>query len=102
MSVDRTDYVIYGIRLPFDDLDYDEYEAEICGKEGRRFDLIYDGMSGKYAIAGKIIVKGDQYEGFGLTSIKDVSYLEKHEYIENCKNIYNRNDFQYYFLAHWH
>jgi hypothetical protein len=26
---------------------------------------IYDGMNGEYAWAGKILARGDQYEGFG-------------------------------------
>lgn len=65
MGVDRTDYVIYGVDVGYDNVDYDNFEDEIDGAPDAPFRIIYDGMSGKYAYAGYICAEGDLYEGFG-------------------------------------
>lgn len=65
MSVTRTDYVIFGVDVGYDNVDYEEFEAEICGESDAKFRIIYDGMSGNYAYAGCILAQGDEYEGFG-------------------------------------
>jgi hypothetical protein len=49
--------------------DWNEHEAEVEGRPDRRFDLVYDGMSGMYCMAGKIIAVSDEYEGFTLHKI---------------------------------
>ena len=70
MGVDRTDYLMWGVRVDPDAVDFDKHEKEINGAPGRRFHLIYDGMSGKYAVAGKIVAQSDSYEGFAFTEIR--------------------------------
>lgn len=69
MGVDRTDYLMFGVDVGYDACDYDNFEAEICGEPNRRFDVVYDSMSGKYALAGKIIATSDPYEGFEMATI---------------------------------
>ena len=65
MSVDRTDYVIYGVDVGYDNVSWEKFEPELHGSPDARFDLIYDGMNGEYAYAGKIIAVADSYDGFG-------------------------------------
>lgn len=65
MSVSRTDYVIYGVNVGYDRVTWDKFTPELEGAPEARFDLIYDGMNGEYAYAGKILACGDEYEGFG-------------------------------------
>lgn len=71
MGVYRTDYLMFGVRVDPEEVSnrYEEFEAEIDGAPGRKFDLIYDGMSGKYAVAGKIIARSDPYEGLEFKEI---------------------------------
>lgn len=69
MSVDRTDYLMFGTDVGTEAFELDEFEAEMDGAPGRRFDIVYDGMRGKYAIAGKIIATSDPYEGFEMAKI---------------------------------
>lgn len=69
MGVDRTDYLMYGADLGAKAFDWDKHEAELEGAPNRRFDIVYDGMSGRYCIAGKIIAKGDPYDGIEMVKI---------------------------------
>jgi len=64
MGVDRDDYVIFGVNVGYDNVDYDDFEDEIDGTPDAPFRIIYDGMSGNYAWAGVILAAGDRYEGF--------------------------------------
>lgn len=70
MGVDRTDYLMLGADMGADDFDRDAFEAEIDGAPNRRFDVVYDDMSGRYALAGKVIAKSDPYEGFELAKVE--------------------------------
>lgn len=70
MGVDRTDYLILGLDMGCKGFFYDNFEAEATGAPGRRFDIVYDGMSGKYCIAGKIIAKSEPYDGIAMTKIE--------------------------------
>lgn len=69
MGVDRTDYLMWAIDVGFDAVGYDDFDAEIEGAEGRRFDMVYDGMGGKYALVGKIIASSDPDEGIEMVKI---------------------------------
>lgn len=69
MGVDRTDYLMFGTDIGPEAFERDEFEAEMDGAPERRFDIVYDGMSGKYAIAGKIIATSDPYDGFEMAKI---------------------------------
>lgn len=69
MGVYRTDYLFYGVKVDPEKVDWDKHEALICGAPERDFDMVYDGMSGKYAVAGKVIAKSDGYDGLKFTEI---------------------------------
>lgn len=64
MGVDRTDYLMFGADVGADSFDWDKHEAEVNGSPDARFDIVYDGMSGAYCFAGKIIAVSDRYSGF--------------------------------------
>lgn len=69
MGVDRTDYLMFATDLGAEAFDWDKHEAEIEGRPDARFNIVYDGMCGKYCLAGKIIAKGDPYDGFEMAKI---------------------------------
>jgi len=69
MGVDRTDYLFYGIDVGYDAVDYDRDEDVISGTPEAPFDMVYDGMCGKYALAGKIIARSDPYDGLPFKEI---------------------------------
>lgn len=64
MGVYRTDYLMWAVDMGAKAFDWDKHEAENNGEPNRRFDIVYDGMSGEYCMAGKIIAKSDEHEGF--------------------------------------
>lgn len=70
MGVDRTDYLMLGVDVGYDATDWDKFEAEIDGSPDARFDIVYDGMCGKYSIAGKIIARSEPYDGIEMTKIR--------------------------------
>ena len=69
MGVYRTDYLMYGAKIDPKSVDHDKHEALLEGRPDAPLDLIYDGMSGEYAVAGKVIAKSDQYDGIGFHEI---------------------------------
>jgi hypothetical protein len=73
MGVYRTDYLMWAVDMGADAFDWDKHEAESNGAPIRRFDIVYDGMSGQYCMAGKIIATSDAHEGFAVHRIDPVS-----------------------------
>jgi hypothetical protein len=69
MGVDRTDYLMLAADMGSKAFDWDKHEAEIEGAPNARFDIVYDGMCGKYCLAGKIIATSDPYEGIEMVKI---------------------------------
>lgn len=69
MGVDRTDYLMFGTDVGYDAFDWEKHELESEGAPGARFDVVCDGMSGKYCIAGKIIAKSHPYDGLEMTKV---------------------------------
>lgn len=69
MGVDRTDYLMFGVDVGCDAFDWDKHEVEVEGRPNARFNIVYDGMCGKYCIAGKIIATSDPYEGVAMARI---------------------------------
>lgn len=69
MGVDRTDYLMFGVKLDYDVFDWDKHEVEAEGGPDAAFDLVQDGMGGKYVVAGKIIARSDPYEGIEFREI---------------------------------
>lgn len=64
MGVYRDDYVMWAVNVGADKFDWNKHEKEAEGAPDRRFDVIYDGMSGEYCMAGKIVAKAAEHEGF--------------------------------------
>lgn len=73
MGVTRTDYLMWAADVGANAFDWERHEDENNGAPNRRFDIVYDGMSGAYCLAGKILAKSDEYEGFTLHKIDPVS-----------------------------
>lgn len=76
MGVDRTDYLMFGVDVGYDAFDWDKHEAEAEGRPDARFDIVFDGMSGKYCVAGRIIAVSDRYEGFEDRTIVEPRAIE--------------------------
>lgn len=69
MGVDRTDYLMLATDVGADTFDLDKHQAEIEGSPEAKFDIVYDGMSGQYCLAGKVVARSDPYEGFELAKV---------------------------------
>lgn len=76
MGVDRTDYLMFATEVPPGGFDYDKHQAEIEGAPGAKFNIVYDGMCGKYCLAGKIIAQSEPYEGFEMAKINIGAVLD--------------------------
>lgn len=74
MGVDRTDYLMFAADVGFDEDDFDRCQAEIEGAPGAAFDMIRDGMSGQYALAGKVIARSEPYDGFEMAKISSLEF----------------------------
>ena len=89
MGVQRTDYIVYGWKLPYDiklasgeeldAVDFWENEELLSmrqGRPGEKYFLITDGMNGNYAVFGRKISSFDEYEGidFYKVSLEDFNY----------------------------
>lgn len=84
MGVERTDYIVYGYKLPYeirnsngDEIDfYEDYENEkenkflplIEGHEGEEFTIVSDGMSAEYNVFG-LLIKQSDYDGWGFIEL---------------------------------
>lgn len=91
MGVDRTDYIIYGWKLPYNLNDPDgkpiddfwdggKYEKLVDGDDDG-FQLITDGMCGNYCVFGKVIESGgDQWEGWNFVEL-DIANMDRHKAI---------------------
>lgn len=61
MSTDQNFYVIVGVPVSDDLIDMDRDIAEIEGRPGAEFDMIYDSMAGERHYAGKILGRMSDY-----------------------------------------
>ena len=75
MGVDRTDYLMWAADVGAKAFNWDNHEAEMEGRPERRFDIVYDGMSGKYCMAGKILAISHENEGFSPKKIDPAELL---------------------------
>lgn len=77
MGVDRTDFIVWGVKLPYDEwktLDTDDQTKDKITDGLMGFDAIIDGMNGKYIVIGKIIKTSDDYTGFDFFVFENVSF----------------------------
>lgn len=79
MSISQRHYMTYGVNvislLKNDEDLYEEFE-EIC--ESMELNFVYDGENEDFAVIGKILNKGDEYEGLSAKgySIDELRKIE--------------------------
>lgn len=72
MGVDRTDYIVYGWKLPYKiegkngpiDMWSDKFLPMIEGHPGEKYFICNDGMCAKYNVFGVLVDTSDDYEGW--------------------------------------
>lgn len=105
MGVSRTDYLMFGARVDPGIVSYDDFEAEMYQEEGARFDMVYDGMSGEYAVAGKILAKADGGDDFQMVDIESTMNeplkLETIDAVTAALPV-GSTDFKLYLFSHHH
>lgn len=104
MGVDRTDYLMWGAKVDPDDVSkrYDELEPEMYGEDGRRFDLVYDGMGGKYAVAGKVIAQSGKYDGLEFCEISQADAGWSPEVVAAVRAVFpDAQAFALYLFSHY-
>lgn len=105
MGVDRTDYLMFATDVCADDFNFTAHEAEVCGEPGAKFDIVYDGMCGKYCLAGKIIARSEPYEGFEMAKIHVGAALQANELAEAVSQSFGRkfvpSDFSLILFSHF-
>lgn len=84
MGVDRTDYIVYGWKLPYDmkdkngqEIDFwdDKFLPMIEGWPEEELALVRDGMCGQYVVFGLMIKHADEYKGWDFIHL-DVGQLD--------------------------
>lgn len=105
MGVDRTDYLMVAAEMDPKEFDFDKHEAEINGAPEAKFDIVYDGMCGKYCLAGKIIARSEPYEGFEMAKINVWAVLKADEMAEAVSESFGRkvapSDFSLILFSHF-
>ena len=95
MGVDRSDYIMYGWKLPYEILDnegneidlWDEkFESVKCGFPGEEFRLISDGMCGEYNVFGLRMLYLDEDDGWDFVNLDILQSIDsdkvKSKYVE--------------------
>jgi hypothetical protein len=105
MGVDRTDYLMFAAEMGAKEFDFNKHEAEVSGAPGTKFDIVYDGMCGKYCLAGKIIAKSEPYDGFDMAKINVGAVLQANELAEAVSESFGRKlapeDFSLVLFSHF-
>ncbi|URO01742.1 hypothetical protein 268TH002_45 [Bacillus phage 268TH002] len=73
MGVWRSDWVLIGADIGYDQNDHEKWEEyEKFAEMDNIGELTYliDGMRGEYFIVGEVVTKADESEGFGISEIK--------------------------------
>jgi hypothetical protein len=87
MSVDRTDYIVYGWKLPYemknskgDQIDFwdDKFLPMIEGHEDEAYSLIIDGMMGEYTVFGIVIEQDEDGNGWDFVHLSGVRVNHDH------------------------
>lgn len=101
MGVDRTDYIVYGWKLPYgyfknkgiDVWRDDKYLPFIEGWKDEKYTLITDGMTGRYTLFGLLIAQAAE-EGFEFFELTDESAqgVSKIEIVKKFKEVFGIED----------
>ncbi|MET1134682.1 hypothetical protein ABWW12_01795 [Bacillus subtilis] len=73
MGVWRSDWVLIGADIGFDQFDedkYEEYEKFAMMDNVGELTYLIDGMRGEYFIVGEVVTKADESAGFRLSEIE--------------------------------
>jgi hypothetical protein len=97
MSVNRTDYIVYGWKLPYElkdskgdkiDLWDDKYLPMIEGHKGEKYSIIIDGMMGDYVVFGMIIDYAYSDEGWSFIHLKNPT-LDPNELKDKYRKVFD-------------
>lgn len=114
MGVDQEHYVIVGIKTDYDALEkqFGEEDTEELAKklgavdqwnaEVEDFAYISDGMNGQYAVLGKIVYKGEGYEGMEMTDCLEVLKEHKREVNKKLKELGIAEKAGVFVFTHFH
>ena len=106
MSVSREDYLILGFNLDEKTFDYDKYEEDMIEyNEELEYGILYDGMNKNYIIAGKVLCKGDEYDGIDLVQFNIDELLDEVVKVKKwAKEKFNLSDVEVRLscLTHFH
>ena len=102
MSVNSNTYVVFGIKLDYDELYdkiensnkedlweelLDKYRESAFGPAKEDFSIIPDGMDGEYVVIGKVLDKTEVYESFPGFANLTISDAEKIEVMSKIMNL---------------
>ena len=91
MGVDRTDYLMWAVDVGADAFNWDKHENIL--DKGEPFQIVYDGMSGDYCMAGHVIARSDPYEGLDRTEIDPCEIgKDRAELAAQIANAFDRPD----------
>lgn len=88
MSVDRTDYIVYGWKLPYDlkdskgnEIDFwdDKFLPMIEGHKNEKFSIVIDGMCNDYVVFGITVATAGEvgWDFFKLKILNVLRYLDE-------------------------
>ncbi len=102
MGIDRTDYIMYGWKLPYDLRNkrgekIDTYSEKLLpyieGHKGIEYSLV-EGMSCEYKAFGKVIEQGgDKYEGWDFVKL-DFKNLDPVEVKDKFKELFDIDEIE--------
>ena len=103
MGVERTDYLFWGVKIDPDLISWDDHEKEMDGDADRRFDIVYDGMGGKYAVAGKIVAKCGQHDGIEFQEVPHDCMHHDIETANAVKKVFpDAQGWRLFLFSHYH
>lgn len=83
MSVDKVDYLMWAANIDPDQYDIDEHE------DINEFDIVYDGMCGKYCMVGKIIAESDEYGFEEIVDLGEEIKVDKEKYFNDISKYFD-------------
>lgn len=93
MSVDKVDYLMWAANIDPDQYDIDEHE------DIDEFDIVYDGMCGKYCMVGKIIAESDEE----VVDLGEEIKVDKEKYFNDISKYFDieNSEFTLKFFSHY-
>lgn len=98
MGIDRTDYIVYGWKLPYEmkdskgneiDLWDDKYLPMFEGHKGEKYTIIGDMLSDDYIVFGKVLARADDPNGWNFVHLKFQDSEEKEELKDKYREVFD-------------